>query len=198
MPSVRRRIWPPPASTRPMIYTAQPTTSARWGGGSGPGRPGAPPRRMIYTAQPTTSARWWRCSCAGRSGSRRPGRAVSSLPSDSRTRSWREGALVKIQVVVNGRARDLEIDAHTLLLDVLREDLDLKGAKRSCDTQVCGACTVLADGLAVGACTDLAVDADGRSVLTVEGLAEGELLHPLQRAFVDAGAVQCGFCTSGM
>ena len=105
---------------------------------------------------------------------------------------------MKIQVVVNGRACDLEIDAHTLLLDVLREDLDLKGAKRSCDTQVCGACTVLVDGLAVSACTYLAVEADGRSVLTVEGLAEGELLHPLQRAFVDAGAVQCGFCTSGM
>jgi aerobic carbon-monoxide dehydrogenase small subunit len=105
---------------------------------------------------------------------------------------------VKIQVVVNGRACDLEIDAHTLLLDVLREDLDLKGAKRSCDTQVCGACTVLVDGLAVSACTYLAVEADGRSVLTVEGLADGESLHPLQRAFVDAGAVQCGFCTSGM
>jgi len=81
---------------------------------------------------------------------------------------------------------------------VLRDGLDLKGAKRSCDTQVCGACTVLVDGLAVSACTYLAVEAEGRSVLTVEGLAEGESLHPLQRAFLDAGAVQCGFCTSGM
>jgi carbon-monoxide dehydrogenase small subunit len=81
---------------------------------------------------------------------------------------------------------------------VLRDGLDLKGAKRSCDTQVCGACTVLVDGLAVSACTYLAAEADGRAVQTVEGLAEGETLHPLQRAFVDAGAVQCGFCTSGM
>jgi carbon-monoxide dehydrogenase small subunit len=105
---------------------------------------------------------------------------------------------VTIHLVVNGRAQGLEVDVHALLLDVLRDGLDLKGAKRSCDTQVCGACTVLVDGLVVSACTYLAVEADGRSVLTVEGLAEGESLHPLQRAFIDAGAVQCGFCTSGM
>ena len=103
-----------------------------------------------------------------------------------------------IRLVVNGRARDLAVEPYALLLDVLRDDLDLKGAKRSCDSQVCGACTVLVDGLAVSACTYLAVEADGRSILTVEGLAEGESLHPVQRAFVDAGAVQCGFCTPGM
>jgi carbon-monoxide dehydrogenase small subunit len=105
---------------------------------------------------------------------------------------------VGINVIVNGRARDLEIAPQALLLDVLRDTLDLKGAKRSCDSQVCGACTVLVDGLVVSACTYLALEADGRSVLTVEGLADGESLHPLQRAFLDAGAVQCGFCTSGM
>ena len=103
-----------------------------------------------------------------------------------------------IRVVVNGRERELEVAPNALLLDLLRDGLDLKGAKRSCDTQVCGACTVLVDGLAVSACTYLAVEADGCSVLTVEGLADGESLHPLQRAFVAAGAVQCGFCTSGM
>jgi carbon-monoxide dehydrogenase small subunit len=105
---------------------------------------------------------------------------------------------VTLHVLVNGRARELEAAPHALLLDVLRDGLELKGAKRSCDTQVCGACTVLVDGLAVSACTYLAIEADGRSVLTVEGLADGESLHPLQRAFVEAGAVQCGFCTSGM
>jgi len=105
---------------------------------------------------------------------------------------------MRIRLAVNGRAQDLEVASHALLLDVLRDVLDLKGAKRSCDTQVCGACTVLVDGLAVSACTYLAVEADGRSVLTVEGLADGESLDPLQRAFLDAGAVQCGFCTSGM
>src|SRR2546428_8671397 len=105
---------------------------------------------------------------------------------------------MKIHVAVNDRAHLLEVAPHALLLDVLRDVLDLKGAKRSCDTQVCGACTVLVDGQAVSACTYLAVEADGRAVLTVEGLADGELLDPLQRAFLDAGAVQCGFCTSGM
>jgi len=105
---------------------------------------------------------------------------------------------MKVHVAVNDRAHVLEVTPHALLLDVLRDVLDLKGAKRSCDTQVCGACTVLVDGLAVSACTYLAVEADGRSVLTVEGLADGESLDPLQRAFLDAGAVQCGFCTSGM
>ena len=105
---------------------------------------------------------------------------------------------MKIHVAVNDRAHVLEVTPYALLLDVLRDVLDLKGAKRSCDTQVCGACTVLVDGLAVSACTYLAVETDERSVLTVEGLADAESLDPLQRAFLDAGAVQCGFCTSGM
>ena len=111
-----------------------------------------------------------------------------------------EGAPVpiKIHLVVNGRPSDLEVAPHALLLDVLRDAMDLKGAKRSCDTQVCGACTVLVDEMAVSACTYLALEADGRAVLTVEGLATGDSLHPLQQAFLDAGAVQCGFCTSGM
>jgi carbon-monoxide dehydrogenase small subunit len=105
---------------------------------------------------------------------------------------------VTLRLVVNGRACELDVPPHALLLDVLRDTLDLKGAKRSCDSQVCGACTVLVDGLAVSACTYLAVEADGREVLTVEGLAVGDRLHPVQKAFVDAGAVQCGFCTAGM
>jgi carbon-monoxide dehydrogenase small subunit len=107
-------------------------------------------------------------------------------------------ASTRIRLTVNGRPHDLEVAPPDLLLDVLRDRLDLKGAKRSCDTQVCGACTVLVDGLAVSACTYLAIEADGRAVLTVEGLAEGDQLHPLQRAFVERGAVQCGFCTAGM
>jgi carbon-monoxide dehydrogenase small subunit len=105
---------------------------------------------------------------------------------------------VTITLTVNGRAHELDVPAHALLLDVLRDGLDLKGAKRSCDGEVCGACTVLVDGLAVSACTYLAVEADGHDVLTVEGLADGDRLHPVQQAFVDAGAVQCGFCTAGM
>jgi aerobic carbon-monoxide dehydrogenase small subunit len=107
-------------------------------------------------------------------------------------------ARTSIHMDVNGRRHVLAVPAHALLLDVLRDELELRGAKRSCDSQVCGACTVLVDGLAVSACTYLAVEADGRTVLTVEGLAEGEALSPIQQAFLDAGAVQCGFCTAGM
>jgi carbon-monoxide dehydrogenase small subunit len=103
-----------------------------------------------------------------------------------------------IRLIVNGRARELDVPAHALLLDVLRDRLGLKGAKRSCDVQVCGACTVLVDGLPVSACTYLAVEADGREVRTVEGLGREDELHPLQQAFIDKGAVQCGFCTPGM
>ena len=103
-----------------------------------------------------------------------------------------------MRLIVNGRTHDLDVPPHALLLDVLRDRLDLKGAKRSCDAQVCGVCTVLVDGLAVSACTYLAVEAEGRAVQTVEGLAEDGRLGPIQQAFVERGAVQCGFCTSGM
>jgi carbon-monoxide dehydrogenase small subunit len=104
----------------------------------------------------------------------------------------------KLRFTVNGRAVEVDVRAETLLLDVLRERLHLKGAKRSCDMQVCGACTVLLDGAPVSACTMLAIEAEGREVLTVEGLADDERLDPLQDAFIEHGAVQCGFCTAGM
>ena len=103
-----------------------------------------------------------------------------------------------LRLTVNGLRHELRVPAHALLLDVLRERLGLKGAKRSCDIQVCGACTVLVDGAPVSACTYLAVEADGREILTVEGLATAGALDPLQQAFIDHGAVQCGFCTPGM
>ena len=106
-----------------------------------------------------------------------------------------------IRLVVNGRPRDLEVAPHALLLDVLRDTLDLKGAKRSCDTQVCGACTVLVDGEPVRACLMFAIQAQGREIRTAAGLAssstEGGELHPLQRAFTQHHALQCGYCTPG-
>ena len=108
------------------------------------------------------------------------------------------GEATHIRLSVNGRSHELDVPVHALLLDVVRDRLDLKGAKRSCDVQVCGACTVLVDGLAVSSCTYLAVEADGRSVLTVEGLETGGQPGSIQQAFMAAGAVQCGFCTSGM
>jgi carbon-monoxide dehydrogenase small subunit len=103
-----------------------------------------------------------------------------------------------IRLTVIGRPAEVEVRPEALLLDVLRDRLELKGARRSCDMQVCGACTVLVDGAPVSACTYLAVEADGRDVLTVEGLGTEERLDPLQEAFIDHGAVQCGFCTGGM
>jgi CO/xanthine dehydrogenase Mo-binding subunit/aerobic-type carbon monoxide dehydrogenase small subunit (CoxS/CutS family) len=103
-----------------------------------------------------------------------------------------------LRFTLNGRAVALDVRPEALLLDVLRDRLELKGAKRSCDMQVCGACTVLVDGAPVSACTYLAIEVDGREVLTVEGLATEERLDPVQAAFIDHAALQCGFCTAGM
>jgi carbon-monoxide dehydrogenase small subunit len=105
---------------------------------------------------------------------------------------------LSVSFTLNGRPIAIEVEPFDLLIDVLRDRLNLKGTKRSCDVEVCGACTVLVDGLPVSSCTTLAADVDGRSVLTIEGVAsEGELSR-VQRAFVEHGAMQCGFCTPGM
>jgi carbon-monoxide dehydrogenase small subunit len=106
--------------------------------------------------------------------------------------------LTRVDLTVNGEPVSLEIEPRELLIDVLRERLQLKGAKRSCDVQVCGACTVLADGLPVSSCSTLCADMHGRSITTIEGLAKGGELDPVQRAFIAHGALQCGFCTPGM
>jgi carbon-monoxide dehydrogenase small subunit len=104
---------------------------------------------------------------------------------------------MKIRFTVNGREFDREVTADSRLLDLLREDLHLTGTKEGCGEGECGACTVLIDGKAVNSCLVLAPQADGKDILTVEGLAKGDELHPIQRAFVEKGAVQCGFCTPG-
>jgi carbon-monoxide dehydrogenase small subunit len=99
---------------------------------------------------------------------------------------------------VNGEEQWLEVRAHDLLLDVLREQLKLKGTKRACDIGVCGACTALVDGRSVSTCLMLALRVDGCQVLTVEGLAGDDRMHPLQQAFLDHWGFQCGYCTPGM
>ena len=104
----------------------------------------------------------------------------------------------RYRLTVNDRAYDVSAEPNTTLLAVLREELDLTGAKCGCGTGDCGACTVLLDGEAVRACIVPMKRAAGRSILTIEGLARGAELHPIQRAFVERGAVQCGFCTPGM
>jgi carbon-monoxide dehydrogenase small subunit len=103
----------------------------------------------------------------------------------------------RIEVAVNGAPRAIDVAVHQTLLDVLRDDLALTGAKTCCLVGECGACTVLIDGRSVDACLVLAVEVDGQAVTTVEGLAGGDDLHPVQAAFLETGAVQCGFCIPG-
>jgi aerobic-type carbon monoxide dehydrogenase small subunit (CoxS/CutS family) len=102
-----------------------------------------------------------------------------------------------ISLRVNGMERSSEVEPRMTLLDLVREQFGLTGAKLGCDIQVCGACTLLVNGKAVSACSMLAVDADGCEILTIEGLSSKEGLHPLQEAFMEFGALQCGYCTSG-
>jgi len=100
--------------------------------------------------------------------------------------------------IVNGRNYEVIIEPRMLLIDVLRDKLGLTGTKYACGTGDCGACTILIDGKPILSCLTLAVTVKDRNILTIEGLAEGHNLHPLQQAFIDNGAVQCGFCTPGM
>ena len=103
-----------------------------------------------------------------------------------------------VSLVVNGVSRAVEVEPRRLLVQLLREDLDLTGTHVGCDTSQCGACTVHVDGKAVKSCTMLAVQADGATVTTIEGLAPADGLHPLQAAFWEHHGLQCGFCTPGM
>jgi carbon-monoxide dehydrogenase small subunit len=99
---------------------------------------------------------------------------------------------------VNGIRYPVELEPGRSLLSVLRDDLGLTGSKEGCDDSECGACMVLLDGRPVNSCSFLALQTEGRSITTIEGLSENDELHPLQRAFLEAGGVQCGFCTPGM
>ncbi|MBM4424899.1 MAG: (2Fe-2S)-binding protein [Chloroflexi bacterium] len=103
-----------------------------------------------------------------------------------------------LSLTVNGEARELLIDPRRTLLDVLRDELDLRGAHRGCDSGDCGACTVLLDGKPITSCMILAADCDGSTVTTVEGITPAGGLHPVQKALVEKGGIQCGFCTPGM
>ena len=104
----------------------------------------------------------------------------------------------KIEITVNGQSYRLEVEPRTTLLDVIRYGLGLTGTKAGCEKGECGTCTVIMDNRPVNSCLVLAVEADGSEILTIEGLATGEELHPLQKSFVEVGAIQCGFCTPGM
>ncbi|PIE64871.1 MAG: (2Fe-2S)-binding protein [Desulfobacterales bacterium] len=104
----------------------------------------------------------------------------------------------QISITVNGKKESLVVESQWTLTSVLRNKLGLTGTKEGCGEGECGSCTVLVDGAPVNSCLYLAINADGKSITTIEGLADGSDLHPLQQAFVDKGAIQCGFCTPGM
>jgi aerobic carbon-monoxide dehydrogenase small subunit len=104
---------------------------------------------------------------------------------------------MKVAITVNGELREADVEPRRLLVYFLREDLGLKGTNVGCDTTSCGACTVLLDGESVKSCTVLAVQADGSEVITIEGLAGGDEMHPVQQAFREQHALQCGYCTPG-
>jgi xanthine dehydrogenase YagT iron-sulfur-binding subunit len=127
---------------------------------------------------------------------------LTALPHAALAASPIEGAEpapvpVTVELEINGRSHVLNLDPRTTLLDALREHLALTGSKKGCDHGQCGACTVLIDGRRINSCLTLAVMHDGQSVTTIEGLAYGEMLHPLQAAFVEHDGFQCGYCTSG-
>ena len=105
---------------------------------------------------------------------------------------------VDIKLTVNGKAHTLKVEPRTLLIELLRENLDLTGTHVGCDTTYCGACTVLMNGAAVKSCTMFAVQADGAEILAVEGLEKNGELHPIQKAFGDSYGLQCGYCTPGL
>ena len=103
-----------------------------------------------------------------------------------------------LRITVNNQYYELYVKPKTLLVEVLRNDLDLRGTKRGCDSASCGLCSVILNDMAVKSCSILALQAEGAQILTVEGLADGSHLHPIQKEFLDHGAFQCGFCTPGM
>lgn len=114
-------------------------------------------------------------------------------PGDSRAFNKKR----RIQLTINGQPYEVYVESRRTLLDALRKDLGLTGTKKGCDEGTCGACTVLLNGKAIYACMALAVECDGQSVETIEGLEEGGKLHPIQKAFIEQDGLQCGFCTPG-
>ncbi len=123
-----------------------------------------------------------------------PGSAMSQ---DSRSVAARATETTLVNTTINGRAEQLTLDTRTTLLDALREHLDLVGSKKGCDHGQCGACTVLVDGHRVNACLTLFATVDGAQITTIEGLAKGDDLHPMQTSFVEHDGYQCGYCTPG-
>ncbi len=134
---------------------------------------------------------------AGLAGRSAAGAEPEAAPAGVPSPGLKPVVMEQVRVTVNGEARVLTLDARTTLLDMLREHLHLTGSKKGCDHGQCGACTVIADGQRINSCLSLAVMNDGREVTTIEGLAQGDALHPMQQAFLTHDGYQCGYCTPG-
>jgi xanthine dehydrogenase YagT iron-sulfur-binding subunit len=147
---------------------------------------------------PTTSAFNRRKFMAGAAGTAvAPLAARAAAPVTSTVPAHDAASPVSVTLRVNGESKSLMIDARTTVLDALREHIGLTGSKKGCDHGQCGACTVLIDGRRVVSCLTLALAAEGQQIVTIEGLAKGGQLHPMQQAFIDQDAFQCGYCTPG-
>jgi xanthine dehydrogenase YagT iron-sulfur-binding subunit len=149
-----------------------------------------------HTNSPATSGFSRRKFIAGAAGTAVAPLAAKPAPAAS---TATEDPLLPVNVTlrVNGENKSLKIDARTTVLDALREHIGLTGTKKGCDHGQCGACTVLIEGRRVVSCLTLALAAEGQQILTIEGLAKGDELHPMQQAFIDQDALQCGYCTPG-
>ena len=123
--------------------------------------------------------------------------AAGTVPANDAAGASEPDALADVTLIINGRPHQLKLDPRTTLLDALREHVAMTGTKKGCDHGQCGACTVLLEGRRINSCLTLAVMHDGQAITTIEGLANGEALHPMQAAFVEHDGFQCGYCTSG-
>lgn len=123
--------------------------------------------------------------------------AAGTIPANDAAGASEPDSLADVTLIINGRPHQLRLDPRTTLLDALREHVAMTGTKKGCDHGQCGACTVLLEGRRINSCLTLAVMHDGQAITTIEGLANGEALHPMQAAFVEHDGFQCGYCTSG-
>jgi xanthine dehydrogenase YagT iron-sulfur-binding subunit len=147
-------------------------------------------RRRVLEAAGAGAAAAGVAACQGTPTAAQPGHIGAAMPNPNQQ-------IVSVTLHLNGQPRTLELDPRTTLLDAVRDHVGLTGSKKGCDHGQCGACTMLVEGRRINSCLTLAVMHDGENITTIEGFAEGESLHPLQRAFIEHDGFQCGYCTPG-